>query len=528
MQIFKSILTAGALICLSACGGAGEGGNGSDQPDRTQDNSTPTISVSKVQVVEGSNNHTVEVTFVRQGDLGKPSKINYELVGVSATAGQDFVGGTGSLTFPSNVGTVTLPIEVIGDLAYEADELLQVSLGAVENVTLKVSSVDVILRNDDAYPTLGFSIDKQFVAENAGRAELILTLSNPTYSQVSTTVVMAGTAIMGQDYALIDSPDIRFNPLETVLKVGISILQDRIPEGGETIIARLGALENATKADVSSSTFIISGQVVLNDTGYTTYTDGSIFNLAGSPADYPGQDGLFGLDRSENSALDGMHALSFTKLDQDGNTLSEGSTNYACVRDNRTGVVYEAKNSRNQIRIYQNDRGVEVREVDSSSNYRSSSFEYFWYNPSKVQSGGSAGHQDELIDTKKGIGATCAYPPENSRPHKLYCNTESFISEVNWRGLCGHKNWRLPTIEELRSVALYDSEIGDENGRLDPLFFRFGYPDGVAGQDQVEYFSSTPSAANSASAWCFNPYFGTARLCHKGTVHFVRLVRSGE
>lgn len=82
----------------------------------------------------------------------------------------------------------------------------------------------------------------------------------------------------------------------------------------------------------------------LNDTGVTQCSNGSA-NVACPVATHPTQDAQSGRDANAltNSDADGHAGFSWTKLDASGNPLAIGAASWSCVRDNVTGLVWEAK-----------------------------------------------------------------------------------------------------------------------------------------------------------------------------------------
>lgn len=520
------------VMLLAACGGGGGGAKDTDTTDRTDNAQKPSVTANKIIVVEGNGGVTnAQVTFTRSGNLTASSSLKYEVIDGSARVGEDLVAASGIITFPAGVKTQTITVGVLGDDAYEDDETAFVRMTTPTNADFTGGNVEVTIKNDDDFPKLEFGTSQQFVSESAGLAEVTVQLSSPTFSTVEANLKVAGTAIANEDFSLVGGTKVTFRPLERSKRVQIQILPDNIPEGGESIILSTDRVSNADRTERTHTT-IISGEVSLNDTGYVTFTNGSNFDLPTAPASYPGQDGENGKDISDKTEFDGAHSLSFTKLDRDGNSLPATATTYACIRDNVSKVVYEVKTGLNQIRRIIDERGNVSYEMTLPDLYRASNFRYYWYNSDVSTAGGSPGHRPLRLPRDNPVDENCGYVQDDLRRNSLHCDSEAYTAEVNWRGLCGYKDWRLPTVEELRSISNYDFAQGQVNGRLDARYFPDGYPADAPGIPEslasVELFSSNPSAANDASAWCFNPYLGTARLCHKGTPNYLRLVRSGE
>lgn len=93
----------------------------------------------------------------------------------------------------------------------------------------------------------------------------------------------------------------------------------------------------------------------------------------------------------------------------------------SCVRDNRSGLVWEIKTR---------DRGLRDGRW-SFTPYRKD-----W--PSK----GIVGYRD-------GVSGRC----ERTRMPERSCNIDAYVDAVNRSRLCGHGDWRLPSVAEVTEVT---------------------------------------------------------------------------
>ncbi len=169
----------------------------------------------------------------------------------------------------------------------------------------------------------------------------------------------------------------------------------------------------------------------------------------------------------------GHAGFDFTKLDASGNPLNTGATSWNCVRDNATGLVWEVKT----------DDGT-LHDRDNK---------YTWYSTDSSNNGGNAGAANGGV------------------------NTQDFVASVNVAGWCGESDWRLPTVEELRSIA----NLSRYSPAIDINYFphtRSSY-----------YWSSSPARYSNLgeNAWAVNFVPGHGLRRTKVNSHYVRLVRGG-
>ena len=119
--------------------------------------------------------------------------------------------------------------------------------------------------------------------------------------------------------------------------------------------------------------------------------------------------------------------FSYTKISADGEELADSAQNWACVRDNYTGLIWEAKTD---------DGGL--HDKDSK---------YSWYNPNVEGKGNFRSY--EYSKWCKGSN----------------CDTYGFMNAVNDERLCGLKDWRMPEKEELMTIVYCsDGKYDDDDG----------------------------------------------------------------
>lgn len=233
----------------------------------------------------------------------------------------------------------------------------------------------------------------------------------------------------------------------------------------------------------------------INDTGVILQaTNTQIFTEY--QGDYPGQDGQRGQDIIHANGLSekagrGQQGFDFTRLDAIGDEVDSESTNWSCVRDNITGLIWEAKT------------GPLTTDIHSNQ------YSYTWYQAEN--NAGFAG--DEL-----GTAATCSL---------ANCNTSEFIAQVNTQALCNFRDWRLPTHDELLSLVHFGQNTA-------PMIDSGHFPYTTDNLTQGVWYWTQDSSADGISneearnAWAIDFTTGNDNFLNKSTAARVRLVRAGR
>lgn len=246
----------------------------------------------------------------------------------------------------------------------------------------------------------------------------------------------------------------------------------------------------------------------LPDTGQDTcYNDTVADGVAASdPASiardagtHPRQDCRYGRDAAAAAGQltktgAGDKGFDYSKIANDGTTLAAGAalgtaaTDWACTKDNITGLTWEVK-------------------VNDTTHLRHNDHSYTWYSSDAATNGGNAG--------STGANSCNATLPGN------LCNTGAFVTAVNAAALCSYTDWRMPTRRELLTLI----HAGRYNESDDPTYF----PDKLGMGGMIAFWSGSSYAPDPTQAWLIMLDYGGVTATSKTDIPlYVRLVRGGQ
>lgn len=223
----------------------------------------------------------------------------------------------------------------------------------------------------------------------------------------------------------------------------------------------------------------------LNDTGVAFCVgDSSVGNLPCDEAP-AAQDARHGRDAL--AAAGGLQkrgagsaGFDFTKISAEGEPLPADAADWACVRDNHTGLLWELKSP-------------------DPAHPRFTGHQYTWFQPDSLDGNpGAAGNT-----------RTC----RNSLGGKR-CNAHEYVQMVRAAALCATGDWRLPTLLELQGIVDY----GRHGPAIDAAYFPH--------TQDAAYLTATPYADNRNHIWAVSFGDGFVGFQYRFFPASIRLVSS--
>ncbi|BAQ64302.1 S-layer family protein [Geminocystis sp. NIES-3709] len=262
----------------------------------------PSLAINNVSVVEGnSGTKTLVFTVTRTGTALQSITVNYATGNGTATAGSDYVGKTGALTFATNETSKTISVVVNGDTTVELNENFLVNLSNATNATISDSQGIGTITNDD-FPTLRIN-DVTISEGNSGTKTLVFTVTRTGTALQSITVNYAtgnGTGTAGSDYVG-KTGTLTFATNETSKTISVVINGDSTVEANETFFVNLSNATNATITDNQGRGIItnddVSGLVLVGTSSADTLTGNTANDTLRG---FDGNDSLSGGDGNDN------------------------------------------------------------------------------------------------------------------------------------------------------------------------------------------------------------------------------------
>ncbi len=218
------------------------------------DNDTIRFSLSSYTIKENAG---VAVLTVKLSAVSEYAvSVDYATADGTAIAGADYVATSGMLIFAPGETSKSFNVAVLDDTLAEATETILVTLANPTNAGLGTPSTAAVNITDN--DSVKFSIAFYSAKENAGAALITVKLSAASDYEVRVDYATSdGTATAGLDYVA-TSGALTFAPGQTSVTFTVTILDDTLKEGSESLHLVLSNPVNAGLGTPSTATLSIS------------------------------------------------------------------------------------------------------------------------------------------------------------------------------------------------------------------------------------------------------------------------------
>lgn len=227
--------------------------------------------VSDPAITETAGGTTATFTVTRTPTVSAVSTAVFATSNGSAVAGRDYTATSGTLTFGANETSKTVTVNVLDDTIFEANETFFLQLSSPSNAIVLKNGTATITDNETSSAPVGVAIlDPAAISEgNSGTKSLsfTITISAQPTSNVVVNYATAdnGSAVAGTDYQA-TSGTLTFTPTGSLSQtISVLINGDATGEGNETFLVNLSGLTGPAALEDSSAT-----GTILNDDGATT------------------------------------------------------------------------------------------------------------------------------------------------------------------------------------------------------------------------------------------------------------------
>lgn len=227
------------------------------------DNELPTVTVSTPDATAseaGGGTNTARFVVTRANTTVGDLTVYYS-VGGTAISGADYEALTGSVVIPDGLASATNTVTAMDDSLCEKAETLRIIILPHVSYNCGTTTTANLTINDDD-PTgpaaVGFAFDESGGLESGGSRKIAVLLSTNAPAAIAVNyAVSAGTATGGGvDYTLA-AGTLNFNAGSNSASITLSLVNDSVAEGDETVVVTLSDPTGAVLDAYASHVFTI-------------------------------------------------------------------------------------------------------------------------------------------------------------------------------------------------------------------------------------------------------------------------------
>jgi hypothetical protein len=186
-----------------------------------------------------------QVTVSQSGITGIDTVISYVVLG-TATAGEDYVAASGTVTIPAGQTTATIDITVLDDLRIEGTEFADVTFTGITSgdprlaIDSSAGGANLPIVDDDT-GLVSIAAGDSANESGPGSGTFVVTQSGIADIETVISYTVGGTATPGSDFSAL-SLTVTIPAGQTSATIAIPAFDDSIVEGAETVIVTLSGI----------------------------------------------------------------------------------------------------------------------------------------------------------------------------------------------------------------------------------------------------------------------------------------------
>ena len=248
----------------------------------SEDIAPAVISISATDGAEPSSDGSF--TISRTGDIAAALDVAFTLTG-TATAGDDYTEISSTATIAAGENSVVVPVEVIDDDLFEADETVIATLDSGSDYALgDTSQATITIASDDAKPVVSIVSSDETAAEPDDDGEFTISRTGDTSEELTVSLLVAGSASAGIDYEAIASA-LTIAAGESSATIPVSVIDDDLFESTETVNITLESSDDYELGTSAASVSISSEDISIEvPTTAINPTSNNLLSVGGNTA----------------------------------------------------------------------------------------------------------------------------------------------------------------------------------------------------------------------------------------------------
>lgn len=239
----------------------------------------PTLTITNSAANENASSASFTLTVNLSAPSGKPISFRYAMADGTATGGRDYPMLNGLTNIAAGATTTTIGVLVTNENIHELDENFFVNLTEPVNVTISDGQGEVVIRNDDAVPTVAFNFNSiQEGDTGSNSVNHTFGLSNPTYRPVTISYNSVDvTATGGTDYVVANGSVVIPAEQQQSPSIVLQSIGDTINEPNETFNLVLSTTNLGPTPPNPVLVTVIDDEFIANDFDLDGKTDLTVF-----------------------------------------------------------------------------------------------------------------------------------------------------------------------------------------------------------------------------------------------------------